>query len=270
MYKTKLYLAVFCKYIMETTTLGILWGLFLGLEMVRYCCIWNSRKNLFRTFPDSFTIENVSRYVSWINLETTYMQISLIKSHVSIIQETTFFTDTFYTYNSNLYYSLIWRNFCVLPKHMYKSSWKFIVLWGRNIRDLVHTWRFNYTYEFSWKWINILCSSNSCFFCFAKQMISEVWTAYGAIWILNVSKKVADPSNLSLFSPTGVWFCYSGSLYMGACYQRSAGKCMRSYQHHVKCGNHCTHFNFPSSFPQIWYVFVEVVCVGEKECILWC
>lgn len=187
------------------------------------------------------------------------MQTSLIKSHVSIIQETTFFTDTFYIYNRNLYSSLIWQNFCVLPKHMYKSSCKCIVLWGGNIRDLVHTWRFNYTYEFSWKWINILCSSNSRFFCFAKQMISEVWTAYSAIWIQNVSKKVADLSNFSLFSPTGVWLHYFGIIYMDTCYQCSAGKCMQLYQQHVKYGDYCIHINFPSSFPQIFYIFVEVV-----------
>lgn len=185
--------------------------------MARYCCIWHSKKILFRTFPGSFTIKNVSRHVSWISLETTDMQTSLIKSHVSIIQETTFFMDMFYIYNSNLYSSLIWRNFCVLHKHMYKSSCKCVVLWGGNIRDLVHTWRCNYPYKISWKWINSLCSSNSCFFCFAKQMISEVWTAYGAIWTLNVNKKVADPSNLSLFSPTGVWLYYFGILYMDTC-----------------------------------------------------
>lgn len=185
------------------------------------------------------------------------MQTSLIKSHVSIIKETTFFTDTFYAYNSNLYSSLIWWNFCVLLKHMYKSSCKCIVLWGRNISDLVHTWRFNYTYEFSWKWINILCSSNSCFFCFAKQMISEVWTAYGAIWMLNVSKKVADLSNLSLFSPIGVWLHYFGILYMDTCYWCSAGKCMQSHQHHVKRGKHCIHFYFSFLFHKFAMVLLR-------------
>uniref|UniRef100_A0A8C5IYP7 Tetraspanin 8 n=1 Tax=Junco hyemalis TaxID=40217 RepID=A0A8C5IYP7_JUNHY len=29
--------------------------------------------------------------------------------------------------------------------------------------------------------------------------------------------------------------------------------------HHVKYGNYCIYFNFPSSFPQIFNVFVEVV-----------
>lgn len=99
-------------------------------------------------------------------------------------------------------------------------------------------------------------------------MISEVWTAYSAIWIQNVSKKVADLSNLSLFSSTGVWLHYFGISYMDTCYQCSAGKCMQLYQQHVKHGDYSIHINFPSSFPQIFYIFVEVVCVGEEECIL--
>jgi len=83
------------------------------------------------------------------------------------LHETMFFTAMLYTYNSNLYSSLIWQNFCVLPNHKYKSCG---VLWGRSIRDLVHNWRFNYPYEVSWIWTNTLCSKNLCFFHFARQM----------------------------------------------------------------------------------------------------
>lgn len=124
-----------------------------------------------------------------ISRNNIYTNIPYQISCVSIIQETMCFTAMLYTYNSNSYSSLIWQNFCVLPNHMYKSSRKCRVLWGRNIRDLVHNWRFNYPYEVSWIWINILCSSNSCFFHFAKQMISEFWPASGAIWMLNVNLK---------------------------------------------------------------------------------
>lgn len=89
--------------------------------------------------------------------------------------------------------------FCVLPNHTYKSSRKCRILWGRNIRDLVHNWRFNYPYEVSWIWINILCSSNSCFFHFAKQMISEFWPASCAIWMLNVNLKLLVFLNVLYF-----------------------------------------------------------------------
>lgn len=105
-----------------------------------------------------------------------------------------------YTYNSNLYSSLTDRiSVCFPTTCIYHQGNHQGVLWGRNIRDLVHNWRFNYPYEVSWIQINVLFSSKSCFFHFAKQMISEFWPTSGAIWMLNVNLKLLLFLNILYF-----------------------------------------------------------------------
>lgn len=138
--------------------------------------------------------------MSWRILGTTVIETSFINSHVFPLYKKQCSLQPFYIHTIAICISLSSDGFSVcFPTTRINHQGNSRVLWGRNIRDLVHNWRFNYPYEVSWIWINILCSSNSCFFHFAKQMISEFWPASCAIWMLNVNLKLLLFLNILYF-----------------------------------------------------------------------
>lgn len=88
--------------------------------MARYCCNRNNRKTLFRNILDSFTIESMSLDMSWIILETTFVQASLIKSHVFPLYKKQCSLQPCYIHTIAIYIPLSLTEFlCASQPHVY-------------------------------------------------------------------------------------------------------------------------------------------------------